>query len=245
MCAFCGAYPSPDITNTEYIISNVGELLWLQNAVNNKKSFYNLPIRLANDIDMNPGYEFNYDGTAWYNGELVTSGWLEWTPIGTDLAPFKKAFNGDYHKIKGVHISSPESKYVGFFGCANGATIENLIITDSYIGGMQYVGGICGQAEYTNIYNCGNEGYVSASQSFVGGICGCEPMAVGIESPITSINNCYNTGEITGDSFVGGIVGNSFYFKVNNCFNTGTDFATGSYESPIAPAYSGNISKCN
>ena len=244
VCAFCGAYPSPDVTNTEYIISNVGELLWLQNAVNNKKSFYNLPIRLANDIDMNPGYEFNYDGTAWYNGELVTSGWLEWTPIGTDLAPFKKAFNGDYHKIKGVHISSPESKYVGFFGCANGATIENLIITDSYIGGMQYVGGICGQAEYTNIYNCGNEGYVSASQSFVGGICGCEPMAVGIESPITSINNCYNTGEITGDSFVGGIVGNSFYFKVNNCFNTGTVFGTGSYESPIAPAYSGNISNC-
>ena len=78
------------------------------------------------------------------------------------------------------------------------------------ITGADYVGGIfgyqySGNAQYTNLSNSGN---ITASGSYVGGLFGC------VKAPYFSGSNhtfhlldSENTGNVTGDTYVGGIIG--------------------------------------
>ena len=79
---------------------------------------------------------------------------------------------------------------------AEGGTIKNVGLVDSYIKGYRYVGGISG-CRGTQI-NCYNLGTILGLSSYVGGICGY----------LANITNCYNAGTISGsNSYVGGICG--------------------------------------
>lgn len=83
------------------------------------------------------------------------------------------------------------------------------------------VGGICYSSGgyIQNSYNMGNIYGNSVDHMYVGGI-----VATTTESSVI-IENCYNTGSISGEAFLlklGGIVGNSISSnKINNCYNVG------------------------
>ena len=199
-----------------YAISNSGQLYWFANEVNNGNATINAV--LTADIVVNENV-LNDDGTL--NGTPTYS----WTPIGTSSKNYKGTFDGNGHTVSGLYFSNTTNSaypnggnYVGLIGYANGATIKNVGVIDSYLRGYQYVGGICGYGynTNTNITNCYNTGSVSGSSYYVGGICGY----YGTQT------NCYNTGTVSGYSDVGGICG--YRGTQTNCYNTGTVSGSGS-----------------
>jgi hypothetical protein len=78
-----------------------------------------------------------------------------------------------------------------------------------------------------SIYNCSNTGEVTAIGSCVGGI------TAGMR-----VYNSYNRGDVTGETFVGGIIGDQLWNTVQNCYNTGRITANGTDEDII---YRGSI----
>ncbi|MDD3862954.1 MAG: hypothetical protein PHV79_03800, partial [Clostridia bacterium] len=128
--------------------------------------------------------------------------------------PFKGTFNGAGHIIRGLYINST-SQYQGLFGYAEGATVQNLGIENSYIKGDNS-GAIIGRGDNVTITNCYNSGNVATNGYGTGGI-------VGIVRGISYIINCYNSGDIYGYEEAGGIVGANcgINLSIINCYNTG------------------------
>ena len=113
-----------------------------------------------------------------------TDNLLVWSPIGLDYdVKFSGSFDGQGHIVKGIYINTVNSRQ-GLFGY-NGGTIKNVGVTNSYIKGRYYVGGVCGYNDYYgSISNCYNFGAVSGTGT-VGGVCGYNYYG--------SISNCYNS----------------------------------------------------
>ena len=127
----------------------------------------------------------------------------------------------------------------------------------SKVSGRSYVGGITGCSksyyEYDNyddrghyyvdyngfsyVINCSNSGKVSASSRYAGGIVGFSTV-VGEKNP-QYIRYCYNSGDVTSSSYIGGIVGccNLNYTSVNHCYSVGLVSAT----SPETLCYFGGL----
>ena len=133
--------------------------------------------------------------------DISLSEYQNWTPIGTIGLPFDGCYDGNSYKVTDLYINSQES-FQGLFGFVTGV-IKNLTVD--------------GEVKVS----LPNMPY---SHSFVGGICG------GMNNGALIIN-CTNYANITGDSYVGGIVGEVLetdYFlyretfsKVINCTNYG------------------------
>ena len=142
------------------------------------------------------------------------------TPIGTSSVKFTGTFNGNGYKISGLNLSG--TTYIGLFGVAEGATIQNLTVEGDVTVTSKYGGGIMGFGRNVNIINCVSK--VNVKGPYVGGI-------VGILNQTTATNSwifkCVNEGTITGASFSGGIVGQVNQTKastviIEGCTNNGT-----------------------
>ncbi len=176
-----------------------------------------------------------------------------WQPIGiyytregeTRQNNFSGSYDGGNHTVSGVYTlvgSSSAYSYQGLFGRVSSSsssypiTIKNIGVTNSYIQGYLYVGGVVGYASGT-ITNCYNTGSVSGS-SQVGGVMG---YASG------TITNCYNTGSVSGSrSSVGGVAGGASA-TITNCYNTGTVTSTvtsDAYVGGVVGSASGTITNC-
>lgn len=95
---------------------------------------------------------------------------------------------------------------VGLFGYLDtGGTLKNITVTGGRIEGYNYVGGVCGY-NYGTIENCSNGAAISnhpsaANNGYVGGVCGYNDTG--------TISACYNTGAVSSNQDVGGVVGYS------------------------------------
>ena len=130
------------------------------------------------------------------------------------------------------------------------AIISNVHIRDSYFCAGQYVGGLCGYNHYGSITRssfdgkvkgtgdvgglCGfhtgmltlsyNKGNVVNSGEKAGGLCGSSANGNGYV-----ISNCYNTGDVEGYNFVGGICGYVADEETGGkwCYSSGSFTGTG------------------
>ena len=145
----------------------------------------------------------------------------EWTPIGNYSNPFRGNFDGDNHTVTRMLISSA-SDCVGLFGeCTRyniNSAIKNITVENSVITGKVHVGAIIGYAGEINIENCQSVGNTVNGNKKVGGISGS---VVGSVSYAAKIVQCYNSSTVTGEYFVGGIVGAGDRCIAENCLNTG------------------------
>ena len=197
-----------------YHISTAAELAGLAQLVNEGNTFDGNTIKLTQDITLN-------ENVLTESGELSDDGsnFKQWTAIGTLDESFQGSFDGQNHTISGIYINN-NSDYQGLFGYVDGegATIQNLSVTDSYIKARNYVGGIVGfNYSYSEVSNCSNNGAVTGGdKAYVGGI-------VGFNYSYSEVSNCSNSGTVTGGdkAYVGGIVGFN-YGMVSNCSNSGT-----------------------
>lgn len=214
-----------------YQIGSGAELAWLADRVNNASSVTKLYVVLTDDIDL---------------------GNQPWTPIGKEFYEFSGVFDGGGHVVEGLKVyNAADAGLFGVAkgaaiknlvvrgsvtGTGNAAgilakakseacTIENcgneatVTVTKSSGG---YAGGILGSTS-TNVQiaRCYNRSAVtstgSTSSSRAGGIVGYIS-----GNGTAKVNTCYNTGNITSDSYAAGVfAGYSFSLTVSSCYNTG------------------------
>ena len=149
-----------------------------------------------------------------------TSNWnagAGFAPVGNSSTPFTGTFNGNSYTISNLFINLPSTNNVGLLGYTSGAIIENVGLVNDNIKGANYVGGLVGWNNSSNIDNSYAIGSVSGSAG-VGGLVGYNNSS--------SIDNSYATGSVSGsDGLVGGLVG------YNNSSSIANSYATGSVNS--------------
>ena len=168
----------------------------------------------------------------------------EHTAIGTkdNATSFQGVYDGDNKVIKGLLINQPNGNYQGLFGRAYKATIKNVAIENCDITAKDYVGGVCGSANTTNISNCQVSGAIKTVDGVNGSIHG------GIVGYVysNSISNCVNTASVTGNdaqcAHYGGIVGELWSATISDCFNAGNVEGTSYVGSIVGVKYTSSIS---
>lgn len=157
----------PAEDNGVYQIGTPSELLWLADHVNGVSG--NQKAVLTNDIDMTG---------------------VKWTPIGTKDKAFEWGeFDGQGHFITNLTVSDSSLEYAGLFGyVTDHATIKNLGVFGEFSGG-EYVGGIAGYSENSEITNCFFIGTVSGTTNTNG---------IANEDTIgDTVKNCYFQSDST------------------------------------------------
>ena len=155
-----------------------------------------------------------------------------WTPIGTETAPFTGSYDGNGHTINNLKITSTTADGVGLFGWTNSGAIVvknvgivNCDITSS--NSNDFVGGVVGTTdEGDTVLNCYVTGTVSATGTYssAGGVVGYNYGG--------TVQYCYSTCNVSGISNVGGVVGTNDGTTakpgtVQNCYSTGNVSVTG------------------
>lgn len=156
----------PAQDNGVYQIGTPSELLWLADRVNGGSG--NQDAVLTNDIDMTG---------------------VKWTPIGTKDKAFEWGeFDGQGHFITNLTVSDTSLEYAGLFGyVTDHATIKNLGVFGEFSGG-EYVGGIAGYSENSEITNC----------FFIGTVSGTNTNGIANEDTIgDTVKNCYFQSDST------------------------------------------------
>ena len=152
-------YENPAIDehgNKTYTISNEKELYSLFTV------FQQDPEQFEGDtIQLVEGKEYKMNeglATDWAEGKN-TDGLTNWTPIGTESAPFKGTFNGKGSTITGIYMTT-ETANAGLFGVTAGATIKNFRLENSFFESnidmsVANLGSVIGSASGTlqNVYS--------------------------------------------------------------------------------------------
>lgn len=165
------------------------------------------------------GSQANIDGSV--KGKLLAdmdmSG-IAWNPI----AKFNGTIDGQMHKISNLVIEKAENN-VGLIALGtDGAVIKNIIMDETCsVTGASYVAAFIGSSDGSGTItfeNVGNEANITGTGANVAGIIG---VSMG-SSMFFQMDNCYNTGDITGgneSAALTGWSGNASEF--NNCYNSG------------------------
>lgn len=143
-----------------------------------------------------------------------------WTPIGTTAKPFVGQFNGGGYTIYGLTLNSVSGQGTGLFGViGESGVVENLKIANisannqknnniGALAGINY--GTVRQIEVLS-------GAISSDGNYIGGIIGRNE---------GSAYECINRSNISGNRYVGGIMGkadcNDSDIRIYNCSNYGT-----------------------
>jgi len=154
---------------------------------------------------------------------------IDVTPIGTQNQPFTGTFDGGNHEIWNLRVAdSGDDTTVGsgLFGWTDGATIENVVLDSSIVGGKQDVGSLVGHAGLgTLIRDCSeSDGLVYGSED-TGALVG--------NNAGTVEDSSATGGEIQTPLVVGGWVP-----PIGSAFGTliGLDTATGSATTSTSSA---------
>ena len=210
-----------------YQIGTAEELFWFAGLVNGTLE----------------GVEKDTDAWAELTADITIPEGQTWTPIGVYItsssSSYTGTFDGQGHTIDGLVVNNPNTPCQGFVGRMDeGGVLQNLTLdVGCSVTGEYSVGGFCGQNNGT-IQNCANRGKVSGSSGYVGGLCGCnygDPLTGCTNAgTVTSsgnyvgglcgdsnsaIQNCTNSGAVTGGNSVGGLCG--YTSSLTNCTNTG------------------------
>jgi RHS repeat-associated core domain len=127
--------------------------------------------------------------------DLDLSSYANWAPIGSEQAPFTGTFDGDGHTVSYLTIGTED----------NPNTSSNL--------------GLFG---YINAAAVKNVGIKSASVYSAGNYVGA---LVGYVNGTATITNAYATGDVSGCSYVGGLIGYTYGSSkavISNSYATGT-----------------------
>lgn len=132
--------------------------------------------------------------------DIVLTG--EWTPVGTEAAPFTGKFDGAGHAVKGLVVNQ-QAGFLGLFGCVSSASISNVRIEQADVRGKDHVGIAVGRlCNGSKVDRVMTSGYVTGFDH-IGGIAG--DIGEGTDNVIT---NCYSVANVFSTDYqAGGIVG--------------------------------------
>ena len=236
VCSVCGygcVTPQTD-EDGNYVITNTAELYGFAKLVNEGQTDANAV--LGCDITVN-------QGVLDASGDLADGAFITWTPIGASYTtPYSGTFDGRGHSINGLYSCQDRTQplrgklYFGLFGMLENATVQNVMVADSYFNaGADYssVGGIAAQAGKSTISCCETRVNVYAMVS--GGITA--------EAHSSEIVNCSSVGTIDSFTKAGGITAFAMESNIKNCFYAGA--VTTSLQGSVIPiADCETISNC-
>ncbi len=222
--------PDQDSSGT-YLIYTPAELAWFAALVNGT----------VPGINANPAANATVMADLLFNINVYDESMdpTQWTPIGTTKNPYAGTFNGNGYNLAGLHTaatSGESGKNVGLFGYVGAANIENTLVMDGLICGIENVGGIAGYVMNGTLKNCVCDSEVRGDKA-VGGVAG----NIGGSTTVTScgmIGSINGTNESDDQSFlqnVGGVVG------YNNRANVTTSFSYANINAPLARYVGGVI----
>jgi len=199
---------------TPFYISDAAELAFFAKLVNGGTNFDGKAVKLTQDID------FEQVDLSGQIEDYLTKGWI---PIGngTNISGslFKGIFDGQGHILRNLNVNRPDVWSVGLFGAVQG-TVKNLGLINPSVNGGEAVGGVAGWfAAGGVIENCfvfggdviGHNSGSGGSINAVGGVVGSAKIA----------RNLYSSAKVTGNSFVGGVVGDGTTGSQKNLYSTG------------------------
>lgn len=160
-------------------------------------------------------------------------------PIGSWQAPFSGIINGNGYTIRNLYINSSDSANTGLVGYASrDALIMRLGVVNARINGNIAVGALVGRNN-GNIENTFvTDGSVTAT-NYAGGSVGYNKGILSSSYTATqvsgysylgglvgmsngdSIRNCYTTGSVQGRSYIGGLIGRANLSTVQNSYTVG------------------------
>ncbi|MDY4850997.1 MAG: GLUG motif-containing protein, partial [Paludibacteraceae bacterium] len=227
-CTKCGAYQPATLTTDKYDINgdgqndavyeigNAGQLYWFAALVNGDTSAEGVTeANPAACAVLTKDITVN-SGVLKEDGSLSdnSSSFTSWTPIGDDSNKYAGTFDGQNHKISGLYFNDSSKNFVGLFGYVENGIVKNVGVEDSYFKGN----------------------YAGNENVYVGGVCGFNDNG--------TIENCYNTGEVSASStsevYAGGVCGFNAG-AITSCYNTGEVTAT----SSDSVAHAGGVCGCN
>ena len=187
-------------------IDTAEQLLAFAQQVNGGKDYKGETVMVGHDIDLS---------------DLGT----DWTPIGTDDAPFKGTFDGRGYTISNLTVDDSSLDNVGLFGrSTDGAIIKNFTLKNVKLTGNHYVASVVGNAYTTKtIEGITVEDAVLNGTHWVAGIVGsiygdvynCHVSHLEAVCTVENLGSKYDNGDK-----VGGIVGqlqDSGKYKVDGC----------------------------
>lgn len=189
---------------------------------------------LVSDITVNRGV-LTEDGVLTSDvSDLVL-----WTPIGNTSHIYKGVFDGNGHTVSGIYIVS-DAEHVGLFGYTSGATIKDLTLTDSYIKGSNYTGGIVGY-HYLGYMTDVSVNAVVVGGNYVGGIAGYTQMAA-------NGSGLAMHGSVSGGGYVGGLFGRVYLggtqtYNLTDSVNYAKVLGTGDQVGGIVGMLTGVLAK--
>ena len=115
-------------------------------------------------------------------------------------------------------------------GCSNSASVtgNNAFDLETKEEVALGSGGVVG-CNYNLVESCSNTGSVTGKGLFTGGVVGYNTTNNTTDGTISA---SYNTGAVEGEQYVGGVVGNN-HTSVEDCYNTGEVTSTGDYAGGV------------
>ena len=186
---------------------------------------------------------------------------VEFTPIGTEEAPFTGVFDGNSKKISGLSFDTA-SKYIGLFGYTENSTIKNVVLENLSVDIAEselpnvYAAGICAYATGNSVFeNCEVNGSIAVKSNgeiHAAGICAYVNSTKGAITNFTScVNNASVTAESTGTSaqaLAAGITSYGISSNITLSANNGditAKAALGAYAAGISASYGYlEVNKC-
>lgn len=193
---------------------------------------------LANDLNAETdGYSEYASGSA--------NGGDGWDPLGTNLNRFNGVLDGNGYKIEDLTILREGEDLVGLFaGIDTDGEVKNLTVDVDSIVGREEVGVFAGSS-WGEITNCWANAPVDGvwddpmtpgSVAWAGGLVG---------DNWGTITNCYATGAVTGELYVGGLVGeNGSAGVISESYATGPVTGTMSGVGGLVGLNQGDITEC-
>ena len=196
------------------------------------KNSYNKHWKLMNDIDLLGVTDF-----------IPIGGWGNPTANNTNKF-FAGVFDGNEKIIRNLSIDASSRQYLGLFGSAQYAVIQNLGVAQGNFNGSNLIGGLAGYSVNSTITNCYATSTTTAASGYIGGL-------IGSASNCT-ISNCYARGNLSVSGTpanIGGLVGRNTTTTITNCYAAPESITGGTSSSIYKGLFigyyaSGNIANC-
>ena len=178
------------------LIYDADMLQWVADRCNSGTTFYGKYIKLMNNIVLPLNQPNNMTSIGRYPNR-----------------PFGGTFDGNGMTITNLYIDQPNTEYQGFFGYTLSANLYEVGLVNITASGRNYTGGMVAYAENTYMRDCYVNGGSLFALSYCGGLVGYQD-----EGTNSIISGCYNTCSVSGNHYVGGLVGFSNYSTVRNSY---------------------------
>ena len=187
------------------------------------------------------GYSDEFTGTFDGNGFKIIGLYIHSSVNGTIPAFFRKTEDATIENLtlENCDIFSSDVGVAALIGDCNTTTVTNCHSSGN-INGDEYIGGLLAKVDNSTISNCTSSVALPGSHNYVGGL-------IAFADNNSTIYDCYATGDVIGNNNVGGFIGYCDNSSIDNCYATGAvsgdskftgGFAGYNYQGAISNSHS-------